>query len=64
MRGYKGSFGQRNSRIGDTIALSELKTLFADRFTEFIAEQNFEGKCSLLLDLFKLQIAFAGMLYE
>jgi hypothetical protein len=64
MRGYKGSFGQRHGSLEDTVSLSFLKAQFLPMFDEFIAEQSFERKCGLLLDLFKLQIVFAGLMYE
>jgi hypothetical protein len=40
------------------------KTQFFSTFNEFVEEANFERKCRLLLDLFKLQIVFAGMSYS
>jgi hypothetical protein len=40
------------------------KTQFMLMFNEFTEEANFENKCRLLLDLFKLQIVFAGVSYE
>jgi hypothetical protein len=33
-------------------------------FNSFTKEVNFESKCRLLLDLFKLQIVFAGISYD
>src|SRR5579863_2677824 len=62
MCGYKSSFGQetRQSRIGDTVSMSSLKQQFLPLFDEFLAEEDFERKCSLLLDLFELQIVFAA----
>jgi len=33
-------------------------------FNNIAAEGNFEIKCRLLLDLFKLQIVFAGVSYD
>ena len=36
---------------------------FISMFKQFAAEVNFESKCRLLLDLFKLQIVFAGISY-
>jgi len=41
-----------------------LKDRFLSKYEEFLAEANFENKCRLLLDLFKLQIVFAGMFYD
>ncbi len=61
---YWGSFGPTGSSIPESLCLSKLKTCFADIFTSFIAERDFERKCSLLLDLFRLQIVFASMEYK
>ena len=41
--------------------LGSLKERFIPLYQEFLAESAFERKCRLLLDLFKLQIVFAGM---
>jgi hypothetical protein len=41
-----------------------LKDQFVAMFHDFEAEDNFVKKCRLLLDLFKLQIVFAGMYCE
>lgn len=40
------------------------KAQFISMFNEFTEETEFENKCRLLLDLFKLQIVFAGVSYE
>lgn len=37
---------------------------FISIFDKFTEEANFESKCRLLLDLFKLQIIFAGISYS
>ena len=37
---------------------------FISMFDRFTQEESFENKCRLLLDLFKLQIVFAGVSYE
>ena len=37
---------------------------FKSTFQTFELEENFEEKCRLLLDLFKLQIVFAGISYD
>lgn len=36
------------------------KDEFMSRYHTFLAQTDFETKCRLLLDLFKLQIVFAG----
>jgi len=64
MRGYKGSFGPKSSSLERTVSLPLLKAQFLPLFDGFIAEQSFERRCGLLLDLFRLQIVFAGMMYE
>jgi hypothetical protein len=40
------------------------KANFVSMFNQFTEEVNFENKCRLLLDLFKLQIVFAGISYD
>jgi hypothetical protein len=45
-------------------SMQAFKNNFAAMFKEFVQETNFERKCRLLLDMFKLQIVFAGVSYE
>jgi hypothetical protein len=40
------------------------KAQFVSMFNKFTEKVNFESKCRLLLDLFKLQIVFAGISYD
>jgi hypothetical protein len=40
------------------------ETQFVSMFNKFTEEVNFESKCRILLDLFKLQIIFAGISYD
>jgi hypothetical protein len=40
-----------------------LKEEFVFKYREFSDEMDFEKRCRLLLDLFKLQIVFAGLSY-
>ena len=62
---YKGLVGARGSKINwENISISSLREQFIAKFHDFIEETNFENKCRLLLDLFKIQIVFAGMLYD
>jgi hypothetical protein len=58
--------GVPKSRIewGMTSSRESFKMQFSSRFSKFTEELNFEDKCRLLLDLFKLQIVFAGMSYD
>jgi hypothetical protein len=45
-------------------SMDSFKKQFVSMFNKFIEEVNFESKCRLLLDLFKLQIVFAGISYS
>lgn len=64
-RGYKVLIGALNGTIQErTVSLALLKEQFVPMFDEFLVQDDFEKKCRLLLDLFKLQIVFAGLLYE
>jgi hypothetical protein len=58
--------GVPKSRIewGMTSSRESFKMQFSSMFNRFTEELNFEDKCRLLLDLFKLQIVFAGMSYD
>jgi hypothetical protein len=51
----------RSKRV-QTIQASMVKSVGS--FNKFTLEKNFEKKCRLLLDLFKLQIVFAGVFYD
>jgi len=44
--------------------MQSLRDRFLSLYREFVAETKFENKCRLLLDLFKLQIVFAGAFYD
>ncbi len=48
----------------DKIRRSSLKELFVSMFHDFEIEADFVKKCRLLLDLFKIQIVFAGVSYD
>lgn len=41
-----------------------LKQEFVSHYQNFRSETNFEKQCRLLLDLFRLQLIFAGMDYD
>lgn len=61
---YQNLVGARPSTItGFNFSVPTFKDLFTFKFLEFTAELTFEKQCRLLLDLFKLQIVFAGFLY-
>ncbi len=47
----------------DGKSVDSLKEEFVSKYSEFSDETNFEKRCRLLLDLFKLQIVFAGLSY-
>lgn len=62
---YRVLVGSTNSRIEwTTVSVRSLSEEFLSTFHKFDLEGSFEEKCRLLLDLFKLQIVFAGMLYD
>lgn len=58
--------------VGSTIStidwngfnIRDLKDEFVAVYHAFVAQTNFKSKCRLLLDLFKLQIVFAGAFYD
>jgi hypothetical protein len=57
-------WGAGFSRLDWTkVSIPLLKETFESLFTDFLEENNFETRCKLLLDLFKIQIVLAGMLY-
>jgi hypothetical protein len=57
--------GSTKSRIDwNAVGVQSLKDRFLSLYPEFVAETKFENKCRLLLDLFKLQIVFAGAFYD
>ena len=59
---YRILVGSITSELEWNLAnLGSLKEQFISMYQEFLAESVFERKCRLLLDLFKLQIVFAGM---
>jgi hypothetical protein len=65
LRTYGVLVGSTQSRIDwSAIGVRSLKDRFLSLYPEFVAETKFESKCRLLLDLFKLQIVFAGAFYD
>jgi hypothetical protein len=64
--GYRVLVGAVGSRVewGIISSRESFKTQFVSMFNTFAEEGNFESKCRLLLDLFKLQIVFAGISYD
>ena len=62
---YKVLVGATSSWVEwGKVSMILLEEQFVSMFREFSTEANFHKKCRLLLDLFKLQIVFAGMLYD
>lgn len=64
--GYRILVGSTGSNIKWGIASSWdlFRKQFLSMFDQFAAESNFENKCRLLLDLFKLQIVFLGFSHK
>jgi len=57
--------GSTKSRIDwGTVGVQSIRDLFLSLYPKFVTETKFENKCRLLLDLFKLQIVFAGAFYD
>jgi hypothetical protein len=63
---YRIMSGATGSRVQFSMmsSMETFKKQFISMFGQFIEETNFENKCRLLLDLFKLQMAFAAITYE
>jgi hypothetical protein len=62
---YRVLVGATSSKIEwNQVCLAPLDEKFVFMFREFNKEAIFERKCRLLLDLFKLQIVFAGVFYN
>jgi hypothetical protein len=55
---------EKSSLRWPEISVVSFTDQFSLLFNTFLDETNFENQCRILLDLFKLQIVFAGMLYE
>ena len=63
--GYKVLLGATNSGVAwGSVSKASLRNQFNSIFDEFILVNQFEKKCRLLLDLFKIQIVFAGVFFE
>jgi len=62
---YRTTQGESRSTLPQSItSRTALKDEFTALYSGFAAEASFEKKCRLLLDLFKLQIVFAGLTYD
>ncbi len=61
---YRVLPGARSSTLtGNVKSIDSLKEEFVSKYYEFSDETDFEKRCRILLDLFKLQIIFAGLVY-
>jgi hypothetical protein len=63
-RAYRVLVGATESTIKWDAVAPSFREKFASMFDEFDRQTNFENKCRLLLDLFKLQIIFAGVSFD
>lgn len=61
LRATAGETESTLPRDGSYVA--SLKQVFKLKYGELLAETSFEKRCRVLLDLFKLQIIFAGLSY-
>lgn len=62
---YRITHDRVGSRLPRSVpSLTALKDEFITRYQAFLEEANFEKKCGMLLDLYKLQIVFAGLTYD
>jgi hypothetical protein len=62
---YRSTKGATRSTLPQRVtSRAALKEEFTAMYREFAGETNFEKRCRLLLDLFKLQIIFVGMTYD
>jgi hypothetical protein len=62
---YRVLVGSRETTLDwRAVSLFLLREQFMAVYDKFASATEFEPKCRLLLDLFKLQIVFAGMTYE
>lgn len=62
---YRVLVGASSSEIEwGMVPMTSLKEQFFSLYDQFTMEANFEKKCRLLLDLFKIQIVFAGVFYD
>jgi hypothetical protein len=56
--------GTKSTLPWDRVCMGSLKQEFDTRYRNFFVEASFEERCRLLLDLFRLQIIFAGLSYD
>ena len=65
-RAYRMLDSATDSRVewGTISSRESFRNQFISTFNRFTGEENFDSKCRLLLDLFKLQIVFAGISFS
>ena len=62
---YRITQGHVGSKLSRSVtSLTALRDEFVTRYQAFVDERSFEKKCGILLDLYKLQIVFAGFTYD
>ncbi len=62
---YKALVGAAPSAVGwDAMLMQSLREQFICKYQELLREGPFQPRCRLILDLFKIQIVVAGMLYN
>lgn len=62
---YRSLVGSTGSRVQwGVVSMNSLREQFLSTFQEFATEKDFVKRLRLLIDLFKLQIVFAGVLYD
>ena len=59
---YRTMTGQSTPAWSE-MSIASLKKEFFLKYQEFVVETSFEKRCRLLLELFKLQIVYAGLSY-
>jgi hypothetical protein len=59
---YRALPGAQSTTVGSSVvSIESLKDEFLSGYRALSVETNFENRCRFLLDLFKLQIVFAGL---
>jgi hypothetical protein len=66
MSSYYRMLSAESPTAGDwnIASLAHFRDLFAAQYRQLSVEETFPIRCRILLELFKLQIVFAGMVYE
>jgi len=59
-----GGISTKSAIQWEQMSLASVREQFLARYGEFAVETDFDKRCRLLPDLFRLQIVFAGMSYE